>query len=100
MYDVLNATHPQSYSFMNGQRLTTTLYLYVESKYSLTQHNNSVLIKHIVIEHLAPKVTVGNHLYFEQGLLGRNTEKAHCWFCFSPSNRLTSNTQPAALYKI
>ena len=57
-------------------------------------------MQHIVIDHLSPKVTVGNHLHSEHLWLGRNTEKTHCWFCFSPSNRLTSNTQPAALYKI
>lgn len=54
------------------------------------------MIKHTVIDHLAPKVTVGNHLHFEHRWLGRNTD---CWFCFNPSKTLTSNTQPAALYK-
>lgn len=51
---------------VSSQRLiTVTLY----------QHNNSVLIKYIVSGHLAPKVTVGNHLHIEHHWLGRNTEQ-------------------------
>lgn len=42
---------------------------------SVNQHNNSVLIKHTVIDHLAPKVTVANHLHFKHRWPGRNTEQ-------------------------
>lgn len=59
---------------MRGQTLPNTLYLYVRTQRDSVNQHNSVLIQHIVIDHLAPKVTVGNHLHFEPRWTGRNTE--------------------------
>lgn len=42
---------------------------------SVNQQNKSVLIRHSVTDHLAPKVTVGNPLQTERCWLGRNTQQ-------------------------
>lgn len=36
---------------------------------------NLVLTKNVVIDHLAPKVTVGSYLHFEPLWIGRHTEQ-------------------------